>query len=197
MSVTGIVLAGGRSSRFGGDKLGADLAGRSLLARTIDAVRPLVDDVLVVGQTRPIPGVTWVPDERPFEGPLAGLAAGLRAARGELALVVGGDMPLVSGAVLRLLLDRVVDEPAVPVACLADDDAPRPLPLALRRDPALAAALANLEAGHRSLRGLLERLNGAAIPSGRWREVDPEADSLADIDTPADLDHARKRLRRR
>jgi molybdopterin-guanine dinucleotide biosynthesis protein A len=41
--ISAIVLAGGRSSRFPGDKLAAELDGRSLLARAIEAVRPVAD----------------------------------------------------------------------------------------------------------------------------------------------------------
>ena len=46
--VTGIVLAGGRSTRFGGDKLAAEIGGRPLLHLAIEAVAGVVDEVVVV-----------------------------------------------------------------------------------------------------------------------------------------------------
>ncbi len=192
-----IILAGGRSSRFGGDKLNADLAGRSVLDRTIEAVRPIADDLLVVGRAGEAPGVSYLPDDQAFEGPLAGLATGLRHARGALVLVVAGDMPLVSPAVLELLTSRLAEDPGVDAALLGQEGGPRPLPLAVRRAPALVAARGALDSGVRSLRGLVERLTAGVVTEAAWRHLDPEADSLSDIDTLADLERARPRLRDR
>jgi len=48
-----IVLAGGRSSRFGSDKLAADLDGTTLLAATIGTLADVVDDVVVAGPRLP------------------------------------------------------------------------------------------------------------------------------------------------
>ena len=80
-TVTGLVLAGGRSSRFGRNKLAEPIDGRPLLWHAIDAVRPLVDEVLVVAapDSEPIlpPDVRIVRDRVAFEGPLTGLLAGL------------------------------------------------------------------------------------------------------------------------
>ncbi|MBI3751345.1 MAG: molybdenum cofactor guanylyltransferase [Chloroflexi bacterium] len=212
MTTTGIVLAGGRSSRFGGDgrpvgdgsplgnlhsaaasKLDADLGGRTVLDRTVDAVTAVCDEVLVVG---PAAGdrseVRYLPDAAPFEGPLAGLAVGLDGATGDVLLVVGGDMPLAGPEVLRLLVTRL--EGPVTAAVLDDGAGPRPLPMALRRDPAAAAASDAMHAGERSLRALLGRLDTVVLPIAEWRELDPALDTLLDIDTPADLERARARL---
>ena len=48
MSVSAVVLAGGRSSRFGRDKLAEPLDGATVLWRTIEAVRGISDDIVVV-----------------------------------------------------------------------------------------------------------------------------------------------------
>ncbi len=103
-----IVLAGGRSRRFGGDKLKARLAdGRSVLAHAVAGAAAVADEVVVViasGADRPdgLPGsVVLVHDPEPDGGPLMGLAAGLETVSGEIVLVVGGDMPALEPSVLR------------------------------------------------------------------------------------------------
>ena len=109
-----IVLAGGRSSRFGRDKLAEPVDGRPLLHHAIDAVRPIATEIIVVAAPDASPAlpadVTLVNDAVAFEGPLAGLLGGLAVARSPTVLVVGGDMPALSVAVLGsmvALLTRV------------------------------------------------------------------------------------------
>lgn len=189
--VTAIVLAGGRSSRFGRDKLAEPLGGRPLVDHAIEAVRPLVTEILVVvapGADRPLPaGATLIHDTVAFEGPLAGLLAGLRAAAEPVVLVVGGDMPSLAGPVLEAMLTHL-DAPGVDAVDLEHDGSSRPLPLALRREPALAAARALIDRGERRLRSLPEALATHTLSEPAWRALDPDARTVRDIDRPGDLD---------
>jgi molybdopterin-guanine dinucleotide biosynthesis protein A len=211
---TGIVLAGGRSSRFGGDKLAAELDGRSLLAAAVDAVAPLVDGVLVAVSSLPeeflaadVP-VALVHDRDPFAGPLAGLANVLGTAVdpdpvADLAIVVGGDMPRLVPAVLRSMLDRLASDPTVdavllgrPPAVVDPEGQPprRPvLPLAVRVRAAASAAAEAVDTGDRSLQALVNRLAHLEIPPSDWLPLDPDAKTLLDVDTAADLDRIRRR----
>lgn len=194
---TAIVLAGGRSTRFGGDKLDVDIGGATVLDRSIEAVATIASEVIVAGREaqdwRPVPGmaIRAVADHEPFGGPLQALSGALAAVTSEAVLVVAGDMPTLVPAVLELLVRRLRDDEAVDAAVLADPhDSPRrqPLPLAIRVAPAKAAAAAALDAGDRSLVRLLDRLSVAEVPIDRWLPIDPEARSLLDVDVPADLD---------
>ncbi|HYN70712.1 MAG TPA: molybdenum cofactor guanylyltransferase [Candidatus Eisenbacteria bacterium] len=127
MRVSAIVLAGGRSSRFGGSKLQALVDGVPLLDLAIRAAAEVADEVIVVGPASGgvaltdldgLPAavrVELVRDPVAFGGPLIGLRSGLGAATGVLAIVVGGDMPRLEPAVLRAMLARLGDlEPAAP-----------------------------------------------------------------------------------
>ncbi len=77
--ILGAILAGGRSTRFGSDKALANLDGRALIDRVVDAVAPQVDALVVVGRTHP--GLTCIPDRpAPDLGPLGGIAAALHHA---------------------------------------------------------------------------------------------------------------------
>ena len=117
-------------------------------------------------------------------GPLAGLVAGLEAARSELVLVAGGDQPDLTAALLGLLIDSIREADA---AVLAEHDRPRPLPAVLRRSPATVAARARLVSDQRSLRALIADLDPVIVPERTWRRVDPDGRWRRDIDEPADL----------
>lgn len=188
--VGAIVLAGGRSSRFGGDKLAAIVDGRPLLEHSIDAARSVASTVVVVlapGAARELPEAVIVAhDTLAFEGPLAGLAAGLDAMPGDIerVLVVGGDMPSLSGPVLALLMDALV-EAGEPSAAVLDEGGP--MPMAVRASRAAPAARDLLAAGERRLRSLPARLGATVVAGTLWRALDPDAETLRDIDRPADL----------
>jgi molybdenum cofactor guanylyltransferase len=126
-------------------------------------------------------------DAAPGRGPLAGLVAGLAATASDWAVVAGGDMPEVSGAVVIEMLRLARAGPADAVA-LAEDGVARPLPLALRTAAALRAAGALLGGGARSLRALLDALGTVVIDEPEWRALDPSRGTLRDVDVPGDLD---------
>ena len=192
--VTGIVLAGGRSTRFGADKLAVDIDGQSVLDHAIDAVASIAGEVIVVGAAQAGRDVRTVDDPEPFGGPLQALAGGLAAATADRALVVAGDMPTLVPDVLRLLVDELQREAEADGVVLADPRDParrQPLPLAVRVAPARTAAAAALEAGDRSFVRLLGRLRVVEIPVERWLPLDPDARTLVDIDLPADLRRVR------
>jgi molybdopterin-guanine dinucleotide biosynthesis protein A len=154
--LTGILLAGGASRRFGSPKALAEYEGQTLADRARRLLDGACDEVLVVG-----PG--GLPD--PGTGPVAAIAAGLRAATNELALVIPVDMPLLTADALRALADAC-REAAVAQA--------GPLPCAVTR-----AALPAFETDERRLRAVLAGLDTAHV----------ELDSLLllNVNEPADL----------
>lgn len=186
-----IVLAGGRSSRFGRNKLAEIIDGRPLLHHAIEGVRAVATDVVVVvapGANLPVPpGVQIAQDPVAFEGPLAGVAAGLAALDPAVdrLIVVAGDMPSLVPAVLRRQLDLVAS--GADAAILAHDGDALPLPMALRRGSVEQAVGKLLGDGERRLRALTGALGAAVIDESTWRAHDPTAATLNDIDTPDDL----------
>lgn len=187
------MLAGGRSSRFGSDKLLAIHRGIPLLHHAVLRLIEVCDDVVVVMAPDADPsglpeGVRAVHDPTFGEGPLAGARAGLLAASGShVALIAGGDMPGLQPAVLQAMLEAAEDASTDAVA-LRDGDAVRPLPLVLRTRPAATAAHTLLKAGRRSLRELLDELQPFVIDEPTWTALDPERATLRDVDEPADLE---------
>lgn len=108
--ITGVIQAGGRSTRMGGDpKALMELGGRRIVERVLDVMRAVTERVLLVTNTPDLYGflgLPMVPDVFPDGGALGGIYSGLRAAPGEAAFTVACDMPFLSAAVARLVLDR-------------------------------------------------------------------------------------------
>jgi molybdopterin-guanine dinucleotide biosynthesis protein A len=194
LRVSGIVLAGGASRRFGSDKLAAPFEGSTPLAAAIAALAGLCTEVVVVlapddDRALPVAGVPVraVHDPERHGGPLVGLLAGLEAAREPIVLVAGGDMPRMSGAVLRELVGALVTAPEAEGALLIRRSDDQPLPAALRNGAATQAARRLVAEGERSLRSLHARLRLRGIAEADWRALDPDAETLRDIDRPDDL----------
>lgn len=190
--VSAIVLAGGRSSRFGRDKLAEPIHGKPLLDHAIDAVRSIAAEIIVVvapegGPALPMPrGVMIVRDTAAYDGPLAGLLAGLGAAREPVVLVTAGDMPELQPVVVQALLAGLGGS-GLDAAVLEDAGRRRPLPMAVARDPARLAVERLIAAGERRLGALLDVIATTVIAEADWRAMDPDGRSLRDVDTPDDL----------
>jgi molybdenum cofactor guanylyltransferase len=151
------------------------------------------DLVLVIAPEAPTPelpvdiSIQFARDEEPAEGPLAGLAAGLELVKTELCIVVGGDMPELSAAVLTEMLRRAEETKAASVV-LRDRGELRPLPAVVTCSHALVVARRLLLDGVRSLRALHEALDALPMEEEAWLSLDPERRTLVDVDVPTDLD---------
>lgn len=195
----GLVLAGGRATRFGADKLAVEIAGRPLLHYAIASVAAVTGRVMVaLAQRAPLPSLPrltvpleLVRDRSADLGPLAGLAAALdaigQADRGRPMLVVAGDAPSMFPILLAGLVRALGDANA---AVLADGDDWRPLPFVVRTGPAGAIVGECLVGPDRSLRGVLRTLRPAIVGEAVWRSWDPDGAWRDDIDAPADLARA-------
>src|SRR5699024_2499563 len=113
MSITVMILSGGRSRRFGGvHKPGVSLGGQTVISRILGTVRAAVPDakVWVAGTLEGLTAaeaesVGNVREEPEFSGPLAGIDAAAQAmGESEVTLILAGDMPLVPAVHLRELI---------------------------------------------------------------------------------------------
>jgi len=111
MKLTGVIQAGGRSTRMGGEpKALLEVGGRRIVERVADVLRQVTDDLLMVTNTPELfewMGLPMVPDAFPDCGSLGGIYSGLKAAPGEAAFTVACDMPFLHADVVRLVVERV------------------------------------------------------------------------------------------
>ena len=153
--LTGILLVGGASSRFGSPKELAEYEGETLGDRAWRLLGEVCDERIAVGKRGDGLELSFplLDDGTEVRAPLAGLVAGLRAAEHDVAVVIPVDMPLLDAASLRALAAACRDA-AVPQS--------GPLPGAYRKSalPALEEALA---AGSLKLRDAVTQLDAASI----------------------------------
>jgi molybdopterin-guanine dinucleotide biosynthesis protein A len=171
--VTGILLVGGASSRFGSTKALASFRGEALAVRAHRILREAFETVVAVGKTGdalPLPFA--VQDDGSDErAAIVGLAAGLRFADTDLCVVVPTDMPLITAELLRSLAEAAegVDAAVVQTG---------PLPGAYRRST-LPVFEGHIAAGELALHRALEELD--------TRVFEAAAEELRNVNTPADL----------
>lgn len=189
------MLAGGGSRRMGRDKLLLEVGGVPLLRRVCESLASACDEVLVVGESgaaaRP-EGARHVKGERlGGQGPLAGIEAGLGAAKNRLVFVAAGDMPFLSTGLIRHLLLRLGEAGAC-AAVPRYRGGTHPLCAAYDRGilPAVGSAL---DEGTRSVRGLLDGLPRVEYvgEDDLVRFGDPDL-FLINVNSPEDLERARR-----
>ncbi|MCX5659535.1 MAG: NTP transferase domain-containing protein [Planctomycetota bacterium] len=199
------LLAGGQSRRFGGSKVHLRLAGEPVLAwhaRRLGAGLPGRSELwlsLAPGQSPP-PGAgaygRWVHDAQRNAGPLAGIAAALKAARGDdRVLFVPADMLCLGpDEALRVLLALARHEAAIGVVgqWVNGPRAGRiePFPSAWRVGPARELLARASMAGVRGPFRLASWAGVARLPLGWPRD----ADAWESVNTRADLSRTRQRL---
>lgn len=194
-----VILAGGRSRRFGQDKALFRLApdGPTLIELVFQRVQQLGAPVLIIGPNRFGDvglDATTVLDDRPGLGPLGGIATALRHLQHDRILITGCDMPCLSIALLRAMLERSTSGDLV--ACQTNDGRVHPFPGVYRRSM-LGSVEQMLEGPDRSVQRLIAGIHLEAIRESEIRQFDPDLDSLMSINWPADVERARKCFERR
>ena len=110
MRLTGVIQAGGRSTRMGGEpKALLELGGERIIERVRRALGQVTDDIVIVTNTPDLYaflGLPMVPDVFPDCGSLGGIYTGIKAATGDVVLTVACDMPFLSPDVMRLCSSR-------------------------------------------------------------------------------------------
>jgi molybdenum cofactor guanylyltransferase len=200
----GIVLAGGRSSRMGTPKAALEWHGSTLLRRVTGLVGRAVDGPVVVvrapGQELPElgEGIDVVEDAREGRGPLQGLAAGLGALRGraEVAYASSTDVPLLHPRFVQRVLAVFGDD--VDVVLPHVGGFRHPLAAAYRVE--LVDAVERLIAEDRMKPAFLfdecrmRQLDAhALLADPMLAALDPELDSVLNLNEPADYEAARSR----
>ena len=113
LDITGVILAGGRSNRFGSNKALALLHGKSLIQHVTDTVASVFNDSLLVTNTPEqydFLNIPMIRDRYQDMGPLAGIHAALRHTGKSWIFVVGCDMPAITPDVVAFLCSFVHED---------------------------------------------------------------------------------------
>ncbi len=191
IAATGVILAGGESRRFGGNKAMADWHGRPMIAKIAADVAAICDHTLLVSNTpEEFSFLGWrtVADIRPGYGPLAGLEAALAASDTNHIFLTGCDLPCLSGELIRYLFSRRADSRAV---IPTGPGGIEPLCAVYRRD-LLPEVSGLLDQGELRLRKLAEMDGILFIDAKETSTVAPGSLIFANANRPGELERIRE-----
>jgi molybdopterin-guanine dinucleotide biosynthesis protein A len=184
---TAAILAGGRATRFGGrDKSALAVDGRSIRDRQIEVLRGVADEILIVGPSpagSPASGIRRVPDLAPGLGPLGGLHTALVEAHGDATAVVACDMPYISAALLRHLLELTAGGAAAVVP--RTEGGYHPLCAAYTR-ACIEPAARRLARGDLTVAGLFDDVPVRIVGTDELDRFGDPRRLLANVNTPED-----------
>lgn len=161
-NITGIILAGGKSSRMGSDKGLLKLEYKTFVERVIEAMKPLVDEIVIVSNNSDYDqfGYLRIEDEIEDSGPLAGLYSGLKHSNSEFNMVLSCDIPMIKTEILQKLIES--DFENYEVTQIESNYKTMPL-IAIYKKDCLNTCLKLLEQGERRLRYAVNQMNTNTI----------------------------------
>lgn len=196
MSLSAVVVCGGRSTRMGRDKAFLTLCGKTFLLRVVLELRKLTEEIFVtVGSKNPEPYIREVSGLASvigyafeFGSPMSGLAATIDQISGAYFALVGCDMPLVRAEVVRYLYTKCLGRAAA-VPRWPQSGVVEPL-CAVYSTKSVRSVLGELIAQEKfRLVDLIERLSDVEYVSPfELIEIDPQLESLSNVNTPEEYE---------
>ncbi len=194
--IAGIILAGGKSSRMGSDKGFVLYKNKAFIQHIIEAISPLVDDLIIVSNNSAYDIFTLhspmgleytikrVDDLIEYAGPLAGVYTGLYYSNIEHNLVVSCDVPLINSKTLSILIENI--DTKTDIVQFESQGKTMPL-IAIYKKHCLETFGSLLKEGERRLRVALKHLNVKTITLDKKQEK-----FTKNINTPIDLSEVEK-----
>jgi molybdopterin-guanine dinucleotide biosynthesis protein A len=203
VSIAGLILAGGESSRMGVDKGLLEIAGVPMIvraARLVESVTGAPAGVVGTPEKYRGLGLRTIADDWPGCGPLGGIATALRASDAEWKLIVACDLPYLTREWLEYLLQRARDSAEEAVVAMnltaANKRGAEPLCAMYHKgcEPSIRRAL---ERGVRKVTDGLAELRVEMIEPAKWKDFDSDGLLFKNVNTPADYEEARAKFARR
>ena len=195
LTVSGIVLAGGQSSRLGADKSFINVNGQSLIEHIVAKLTRLSDDVIIVTNSPDEYDhleARLVGDIYPGKGALGGIYSGLRAAANAYSLVVACDMPFLDLNLLRYMIILAREHDVVipriggftePLHAIYSKNCLEPIDRLLARG------------GHKII-DFFSEVQVRYVEEGEVDIFDPQHLSFFNVNTPNDLEEMKKLARK-
>jgi molybdopterin-guanine dinucleotide biosynthesis protein A len=196
------ILAGGASTRMGRDKALLELAGETLLARTLHLLDRCRLQATIVGDPGRFAGLASrapiIPDDAPGLGPLGGIATALRHTRKPWNLIVGCDLPFLTDDWIRYLIGRATRahkdaESRFDIVIPQNQGGPEPL-CAMYHQRCVVAISEALSRGTRKVTAAFAGLRLDTILPEEWKAFDSGGLLFKNMNSPADYQRAREIL---
>lgn len=190
MELTGIILAGGQSRRFGRNKVVETLSGQTLIERVAQRLLPLTRNLILVTNSSPAPtavleSAVVVSDIFPDKGPLGGIYSGLHHSKTSVNIVVAGDMPFLNAALLTHMVGLITGFDAV----IPQWQNTQIEPLhGIYSTACLPVMQKCLENDQLAIAGCLKQLRVRFLSEPEFKTIDPEALSFFNINRQSDID---------
>ena len=186
MTISAVLLAGGKSRRMGQDKATLQFRGAPLWKIQIELLRKLEPQELFVSATTDPPwrpaNIQFVPDDQPSRGPLSGIAAALSRSTADHLVALAIDMPFMAENYLRKLCEKL--QPGIGVVPVIENRA-EPL-AAIYPRAAHEDVVGALSGSDFSLQSLVSKL----IAAGKLQAIqlsDEEKAFFHNLNEPRDL----------
>jgi len=192
--MTGIVLAGGRSSRMGKDKAELPWQGGTMLSAAVDKLALFCKEIIVVGPQRTLDrNVRWTQDRYVGKGPLAGLHAGLEEASDDSVLIVPCDMPTLPVRVLEEIV-KLAGTGEFDVVLPVHSDGNEPLCTWLSKPACLPVIRRLLEEGHTCPLDIYPHVRVGELDMEKIFSQAEVEKIFANLNSPVDYEAAKKEV---
>ena len=194
--LTGVVLAGGRSTRMGSNKALIQIKDKEMLSWVVEGLNPLVSEIIVVAKDESAQSayrkivpldVKIFTDVMELDGPLVGMYTAFLECKSEYAYVHPIDSPVINRGVIQYLFQKAEGYDASVVKW--KDGTIEPMHAVYKVRTGLAGAKWALDHGDSSAKVLASKLeNVNYIPVDDLRKFDDKLVSLLNVNTPQELD---------
>jgi molybdopterin-guanine dinucleotide biosynthesis protein A len=190
---TGVILAGGKNSRFSGqNKALARIGGKRILDRIYEVFTILFDKIILVTND-PLPYMEWdfdiVTDIFPIRSSLTGIHTGLFYITTPYAFFTACDIPFIKKELIKILLDSV--EPNIDIVIPETSKGVEPL-CSVYSKRCVKPIEEQLEKKSLKIQRVFQKVRVKNIPENILRTIDPDLLSFSNINTPDDLARANK-----
>lgn len=196
MDLSIVIVAGGKAKRLGVDKALIFIRDKRLIAHTLENVRDISDDILIITKTDKrlrnlkqvikSPARYFLDDNPSIESPLIGALTGLKNAVHERVLLIGCDMPFIKIEVIELLYNHYSKVRSLCNAVIPQfpNGYIEPLCAIYGKDPAIKALEMSIEEKSFRMKAFIDHIAGAHfIPIAEIKAVDPELITFFNVNT--------------
>jgi molybdopterin-guanine dinucleotide biosynthesis protein A len=192
--VSGVILAGGQSSRMGENKALMALGGVRLIDRVVGVLREVFDELLMVTNTPEVYADVEVPmvgDVFPGKGSLGGIYSAIYHVTTPYCFAVACDMPFLNASLIRYLVAQRAGYDVVMPDIQGDM---QPLH-AVYGKACLQPILRRLEADRLKIIGFLPQVRVRTVTAEDLRQVNPDLQAFRNLNTPEEFQDAVRQLR--